>query len=104
MFQYEWNCERCSKVYTVLRHHTQSGQPYACPDCGGDCTRIYSAGVEKERLYEEDGRRFTNFREHEKHLKSKGRVLTESTRGWKDIQRMAKDGQRRTQLSQKGHY
>jgi hypothetical protein len=106
---YQFYCEPCNKkgwkaMYEVTRHHSLAGKPYACPNCGDKCQRIYSAAVEKERLYDDGGKRFSSFSQHEKFLKTKGRVLTEGTSHWKDIQRMAKDGQRRTQLSQKGHY
>lgn len=84
----------------------QAGEPYACPDCGSVTERVYSASVPKEffEFFTSNGKRIGSRKQDALNLKKHGRVLTQETNGWKDIQRMAKDGQRRTLLAQKGHY
>ena len=104
--RYDWRCEPCDKVHEVVRPVVMSGEPYACPDCGGATARIYSAVVPKEfwEFRAPDGTRIGSRKQDAKNLRKHGRVLTQDTGGWKDIKRMARDGQRRTQLAQKGHY
>ena len=101
---YEFSCPICKKQDDVHRPIAHAGKSHKCTNCGSKADRVYSAGVEKERLYDDGGKRFTSFSQHEKYLKTKGRVLTEATSNWSDIKRMAKEGQRRTLLAQKGHY
>lgn len=103
---YEFSCLKCSKVHEVERPMSCSGEPYACPDCGSSTDRIYSAGRTKEffEFYTSDGRRIGTHKQDMANLKKHGRVLTQETAGWRDIKKMAKEGQRRTLLAQKGHY
>ena len=108
---YEFSCEDCEKrgwtrIHEVYRPISQAGKPYACPNCGSETERVYSATVPKEffEFRGKNGERVATRKQDQKYLRKHGRVLTQETSGWKDIQRMAKDGQRRTQLSQKGHY
>lgn len=83
-----------------------AGQPYACPNCGGNTDRVYSSVPQKEfvEFHTSNGVRIGTRKQDARNLKKHGRVLTQETSGWSDIKRMAKDGQRRTLLAQKGHY
>ncbi len=103
---YEHYCNGCHKQCDVLRPISQSGEPYACPSCGINTDRIYSAVAEKEffSFYTSDGKRIGTRKQDMANLKAHGRVLTQETNGWRDIKKMAKEGQRRTKLQQKGHY
>lgn len=108
---YEFECEPCKEKGKAFLHEThrpisQSGEPYACPNCGSQANRIYSATAPKEfvEFFGKGGERVATRTQDKKYLRKYGRVLTQETQGWKDIQRMARDGQRRTKLAQKGHY
>lgn len=104
--RYDFCCESCSKTHEVIRPVVLSGEPYACPDCGGQTVRVYSSYVPQEfcDYYTNDGKRIGTRKQDAKYLKANGRVITQDTDGWRDIKRMAKEGQRRTLLAQKGHY
>lgn len=106
MFIYEFCCSSCKKVFEIERHHSQSGEPYACPNCGIETQRIYSATSPKEfaEFYTKDGKRIGTHKQDKANLRKHGRVLTQDTNGWSDIKKMAREGQRRTLLNQKGHY
>lgn len=102
---YEFSCPKCDKIHTVSRPMSQSGEPYACPDCGSSADRIYSSFVPQEfPVYFDKGKWITSPNKEKKHLRANGRVLTQDTGGWRDIKKMAREGQRRTLLQQKGHY
>ena len=108
---YEFRCNKCEqkgwiRTLEVERPISQAGKPYACPNCGNPADRVYSAFAPKEfrEFHTADGRRIGTHKQDMANLRKHGRVLTQDTSGWKDIKRMAKDGQRRTQLAQKGHY
>ena len=102
---YEFSCDKCKRNHDVYRPISQSGESYACPDCGGNTDRVYSSTVPQEfPVYLSKGKWITSAKNEKKHLRANGRVLTQDTDGWRDIKKMAKDGQRRTLLSQKGHY
>lgn len=96
-------CGECKKLLSFTDEDCRQGKQISCQHCGTGRQETYR-GLSGERLYEEDGRTFSTYGQHEKYLKSKGRVLTEGTSQWRDIKKMAKEGQRRTLLSQKGHY
>lgn len=104
--KYDFRCQTCNITHEIARPMSQAGEPYACPSCGNQAERIYSAVPEKEffAFYTADGKRIGTRSQDKQNLRKHGRVLTQETNGWKDIKRMAKDGQRRTQLAQKGHY
>lgn len=106
MFLYQFKCEKCEKIHDVYRHHSQSGEPYKCGSCGANADRLYTSAEVKEfpSYYTLKGERIGTYKQEARHLKKNGRILTQDHPGWKDIKRMAKDGQRRTQLQQKGHY
>lgn len=103
---YDFNCPSCKKTHEVERPMSRAGEPYACPDCGSPADRLYTASVPQEfrEFYTANGVRIGTHKQDMANLRKHGRVLTQETNGWKDIKRMAKDGQRRTQLAQKGHY
>lgn len=104
--RYDFSCNKCNKVYEVERPMSRAGEPYACPDCGNSADRIYSAVPEKEFFdyYTKDGKRIGTRKQDKAYLRANGRVLTQETTGWTDIKKMAREGQRRTLLNQKGHY
>jgi putative FmdB family regulatory protein len=41
---YDYNCERCG-TFEAQRHHTEAGSPAACPECGAEAARIWTAPV-----------------------------------------------------------
>lgn len=103
--RYDFFCKKCNKEHEVSRPMSCSGQPYACPDCGDNTERIYSAVAPKEFVeYYHRGKRIGTRKQDKAYLRKNGRVLTQETNGWDAIKKMAKDGQRRTLLSQKGHF
>lgn len=107
---YEFECANCQRkgwkyTHEVYRPLSQSGEPYACPNCRNKTDRIYSGKVTKEFVeYYSKGKRIGTRLQDKRFLRANGRVITQDTDGWRDIKKMAKDGQHRTRLSQKGHY
>jgi putative FmdB family regulatory protein len=41
---YDYNCERCG-AFEAQRHHNEAGTPAACPECGGESARMWTAPV-----------------------------------------------------------
>lgn len=85
---YDFRCPKCTvkrgreAVHEVVRHHTQAGEIFLCPDCYATCERLYTIGTKKEFFSYQDeqyGCEITSGKQEKRLMKSHGHVDARET-------------------------